>query len=233
MPSLHYTHLIWDFNGTILDDVDVCIQSANALLSSHSLPTLSSKEQYRALFGFPICDYYQRLGFDFSVTPYADLAVEWVRYYTDFCRYGVLYKGVFEALCAVWARGDMEQWVLSATELVMLKEQLSSLGIDSYFHGVLGLDNIHANSKTALALSWRDQHPEALPLMLGDTHHDAEVALAMGADCVLLTTGHQTREELEKQPCLFVADSATEALERLGIAGSLFPKSANEKENLQ
>ena len=40
-----------------------------------------------------------------------------------------------------------------------------------------------------------------------------QVAAAMGADCVLVTTGHQNRETLEKLPALFVADSAKAVLE--------------------
>ena len=59
------------------------------------------------------------------------------------------------------------------------------------------------------------EHPDAVPLMIGDTDHDAEVAAAMGVDCVLLSCGHQSREKLEKCRCLFVADSATETLERV------------------
>jgi len=39
-----------------------CIQSANALLERYDLPRLGSVEAYRALFGFPIIDYYRRLG---------------------------------------------------------------------------------------------------------------------------------------------------------------------------
>ena len=52
-----YTHIIWDFNGTIYDDVDACIKSANRLLGAHDLPLVTSVEQYRSLFGFPIQDY--------------------------------------------------------------------------------------------------------------------------------------------------------------------------------
>ena len=49
-----YTHLIWDFNGTVLNDVDVGVRAANALLVNHGLPPLPSTDAYRAVFGFPV-----------------------------------------------------------------------------------------------------------------------------------------------------------------------------------
>ncbi len=208
----HYTHLIWDFNGTILDDVDACIASANRLLLAHGLPTIPSKEEYRKLFGFPIIDYYRRLGFDFDKLPYADLAVEWVAYYLENSKHAPLCPDVEETLAAAKETGIC-QMILSATELNMLRGQVSSLGILPYFDRLLGLGNIQAFSKEEVGRRWREENPDARILMVGDTDHDAQVAAAIGADCVLLTTGHQNRETLERLPTLFVADSASAVLE--------------------
>ena len=59
------THVLWDFNGTILDDVEPCIKSINELLVGHGLKPLESVAEYQSVFGFPIKDYYERIGFDF------------------------------------------------------------------------------------------------------------------------------------------------------------------------
>ena len=48
MKKTEYTHIIWDFNGTIYDDVDACIKSANRLLGAYGLPLVTSVESYRA-----------------------------------------------------------------------------------------------------------------------------------------------------------------------------------------
>ncbi len=209
-----YDYLIWDFNGTILDDVDACITSANRLLVAHGLPAISSKEAYREAFGFPIIDYYRRLGFDFDKLSYDALAVEWVAYYLEHSKNSTLCRDVADVLAAAKARG-ISQWVLSATETQMLTGQIRDLGILPYFDGILGLDNINAYSKQEVGLAWRREHPDARVLMIGDTDHDAGVAAAMGIDCVLVTTGHQNRKTLERLSALFVADSATEVLELL------------------
>lgn len=214
MQQKHYTHLLWDFNGTLLNDVDACVRCANRLLTAHGLPPLSSVAAYRDVFGFPIIEYYRRLGLDLDRLPYTELAPEWVRYYLEEVVSSELYDGITETLTAVRALG-ISQWVLSATELQMLTQQLDTLGIRSYFDGILGLGNIHAYSKEEIALDWKRTHPDATVLMFGDTDHDAAVAAAIHADCVLLTTGHQPRARLENNRCLFVADSAAEALQRL------------------
>ena len=207
-----YTHIIWDFNGTILDDVQVSIESANRLLRSHGLPVIHTVEEYREKFGFPIIDYYRRMGFDFEVTPYDELAVEWVAYYLEEKKKASVFGDIPTVLQRLREKG-IAQIILSATETGMLEGQVRELGIRDYFDTLLGLSNIHAYSKEEIGRDWIVTHPEAVPLMIGDTDHDAKVADAMGIDCILLACGHQQRAHLETCKCLFVADSATEAME--------------------
>ena len=214
MKEKRYTHVIWDFNGTILDDVDASMKSADQLLAAHGLPTLASPEVYRDNFGFPVIDYYRRLGFDFEKIPYEVLAPEWVGYYLENARGAGICAGVREVLAEVRTRG-IPQLILSATECEMLRGQVKALGILSYFEELLGMGDIHAHSKEQIAVEWRRANPNAQVLMVGDTDHDAAVAAAMGADCVLLTTGHQSRARLEACKCLFVADSAADVLKLL------------------
>jgi phosphoglycolate phosphatase-like HAD superfamily hydrolase len=78
----------------------------------------------------------------------------------------------------------------------MLKGQICDLGLDGRFCRVLGLDNIHAGSKLALAKIWREEFPNHRALFIGDTDHDVETAEALGAECVLVCRGHQSKEYL-------------------------------------
>ena len=214
MKETVYTHIIWDFNGTIYNDVDACIQSANRLLGAYNLPLVTSVEQYRSLFGFPIQEYYARMGFDFEKTPFAILAPEWMGYYFEYSKDCTAYPDVPKVLDALHQKG-MEQWILSASEINMLREQLDKLGIASYFDGILGLDNIHAKSKKEIGVAWKNANPNIRALMIGDTDHDAEVAAAMGIDCVLVASGHQNRDKLEKCNCIAVVDTVKDILKLL------------------
>lgn len=191
-----YTHVIWDFNGTILDDLGACIESVNVLLQKHGVEKLPDVETYRRAFGFPVRDYYERIGFDFSKTPYEILAVEWVELYLEYTKEPILTSGVREFL-EHGKNAGVEQLVLSACEIEMLTTQLEQLGVKDYFTQIIGLSNIHAAGKGELAYAWRQANPDAKVLYIGDTVHDFEVATIMGADCALYTGGHHNRARLE------------------------------------
>ncbi len=193
-----YTHLVWDFNGTVLDDVRHGINCVNPMLEARGLPIIPDVDTYRELFGFPIDDYYRRLGFDFEKEDYDTvLAPEWVALYLAGEASCPANHGVAETIAAADALGVC-QIMLSASNLDQLKGQLARLGLSGAFSEVLGLDNIHARSKTHLATAWKAANPDARPLFLGDTEHDAAVAAAIGADCVLFTGGHQSRRKLSE-----------------------------------
>ena len=191
-----HTHLIWDFNGTILQDIDLAIGCTNTMLAARDLPVFTSLEVYREVFDFPIDEYYRRLGFDFEKEDYDTvLAPEWVAMYMEGESSCPLMDGVAEAISLVKTAG-VPQIILSATEQEMLMIQLERLGICGEFEEIIGLDNIHARSKKARALEWKERNPDARPLFVGDTLHDAAVAASIGADCVLYCGGHQSRSRL-------------------------------------
>jgi phosphoglycolate phosphatase len=191
-----YTHVIWDFNGTILDDVQLGIDCVNRMLARRGLPILADREAYHRVFGFPIEDYYRRVGFDFEREDYHSvLAPEWVALYLAGEGNCPIHPGVAETVTSIRRKG-LGQVILSASDLTQLTGQLSRLGLVDEFDEILGLDNIHAHGKTALAIAWKQRNPDAVPLFVGDTEHDADVAEAIGGDCILFAGGHQSRERL-------------------------------------
>jgi len=192
-----YDRVIWDFNGTILDDLMTGIESADELLIRYGLPPMKTVERYYEVFGFPIRDYYERLGFDFSKTDYSILAHEWVEIYLRRVKTAPIREGILETIAELSRRG-VQQTVLSMTECEMLRGQLTDLGLAASFDEVCGLDDIYANSKLALASAWRSRHPEERVLLVGDTSHDAESAKIIGCDCLLLSGGHESRDVLAR-----------------------------------
>lgn len=192
---MKYDYIIWDFNGTLLNDVGICVDCLNTLLKSHGMSE-KTEEEYKNIFTFPIKEYYRRAGFDFDVTDYDTLAHEWTDYYRSRADLE-LFDGAEQTLKTLANRG-LKQIIISASEKNTLFEQTKALGIDGYFSEMLGLDNIHARSKEATAKDWRKRHPKAKAIFIGDTTHDKDVADAIGADCLLIPNGHQTREILKK-----------------------------------
>ena len=192
---MEYTYCIWDFNGTLFDDVGASINAVNTLLRERGLPTLDSKKKYHEVFDFPIIDYYRRIGFDFDKEPYQVIAPIWVGLYLENSRSAGLFEDVIPALDFFQSR-HIKQSVLSASEKNMLTRQLKGLDIYDRFEEIMGIDNIYAESKIALAEKWRSEHPCERVLFIGDTTHDYETAKILGADCYLISAGHQPEHKL-------------------------------------
>ena len=70
--------VVWDWNGTLLNDVELNCAIMNRMLLERGKKPLPDLETYRRIFGFPIKGYYERAGFDFSREPYEDVADEYL-----------------------------------------------------------------------------------------------------------------------------------------------------------
>lgn len=206
---MKYSHIIWDFNGTILDDLIPCIDVLNIMLRERGLKSVD-KNVYLEVFGFPIKSYYEKLGFDFTKEDYGVMAIEWSGLYKTAAENSGVCEGVLDTL-EYFKKLGVPQYIISATEYEMLKEQINALGIGSYFEELLALKNFHAVSKVELGKSWAERIKPERMLFIGDTLHDFETADAMGAECVLIAAGHQSKERLSvcRVPVL---DSAAELI---------------------
>ncbi len=194
--------VLWDWNGTLLDDVQVCVDCLNRLLGEFGYPQQYDLAGYREVFGFPIQEYYARAGFDFSKDSFAILAARYMELYLPAAEACGLVPGANAALAAFRAQG-VPQVVLSASPLDTLRRQVAARGLTGSFSELLGLSDIYAKSKVQLGLDWMKTAgvDPARAVMLGDSLHDAEVAEALGVRCLLSAAGHQTRAALESTGC--------------------------------
>jgi phosphoglycolate phosphatase len=195
------THLLWDWNGTLLDDLDISVRVLNTMLTHHGLRPIG-RERYREVFCFPIYEYYRRVGFDFHQTPYGQLADEYWALYDPLSRTAPLMDGAREVLETLSKEGFV-QMILSASEREHLQSVVAHFGIDGYFCQTLGLDNIHAVSKVELGRLWMEESgvPPNQVLFIGDTAHDQETAQRMGVSCVLIPRGHYSLDRLTPLGC--------------------------------
>ncbi|MBR6427541.1 MAG: HAD hydrolase-like protein [Clostridia bacterium] len=182
-------NVIWDFNGTILDDVQLCVDCCNRLTAEYGLPPVGGADRYRELFCFPVIDYYRKLGFDFDRIPYEIPANHWVEFYLENEHTAPIREGVAETLEEIRRRGHF-QAVLSASEENMLRGQLERLGALDYFDEIYGRNDVYAGGKPELAGKWLLRHAGEESVLIGDTLHDAECAEIIGCHCVLVRGGH-------------------------------------------
>lgn len=193
-----YRHLIWDWNGTLLDDLDYSIGVMNAVLRRRNLPEMD-RRRYHEVFDFPVRDYYSRLGFDPARDPFETLGAEWIAGY-DAHRLDCALQPDARRVLATVRAASLSQSLLSAYRHETLLEIVDHFGLTQYFDRLAGLDNIYASSKAELGREQLRQlgRPAREILLVGDTLHDLEVARELGVDCVLVAAGHHPAEKLRR-----------------------------------
>jgi len=194
---MKYTHVIWDWNGTLLDDTDWCLTVINTLLADRNLPAVKNIDAYRDIFGFPVIDYYRRAGFDFDSEPFEIPAKEFIKlYHSDDSRFR-LFDGAAETLWAVKDMG-LKQIILSASELNNLRSKTALFDIERYLDDIIGISNIYAESKLKIGQAYISENNicGGKAVLIGDTVHDYEVASELGIDCLLIANGHQHKHTL-------------------------------------
>jgi phosphoglycolate phosphatase len=168
----------------------------NGMLKERSLP-LKTLDQYRELFDFPVKDYYIKLGYDFSREPFDEVGLEFIVRYNRRQHEAFLHSGVKPVLGKISGKGH-RQYILSAREQNELISETRLLGVYDFFTLIRGLDDHYAHGKTDVGLKLIDDigsTPESM-LFIGDTLHDAEVAAAIGVNCILIPHGHHSEHRL-------------------------------------
>lgn len=197
----NYRYIIWDWNGTLLDDVWLCVETINSLLREYGLAEVD-EEKYQENFDFPVRGYYEHLGFDFEKLSFEKIAVDFIeRYYARLneCK---MHPDAMGTL-GHFQQAGCRQSVLSATKQTQLEHCVDHFGLRGYFERLMGLDNHYAASKVdegKLLVADLDL-PRKDILYIGDTLHDHEVAEEMGVDCVLIAQGHHHADRLAQCGC--------------------------------
>jgi phosphoglycolate phosphatase len=197
-PALsHCRNIIWDWNGTLLNDLGVCVDSINLLLDRRNIPVLDV-DRYLDIFTFPVKDYYVKAGFDFSGETFETVAVEFMDHYLELVRKAGLHSGARGTL-KWFSESGREQIILSAMEHKELVKLVKENGIEEYFRHIFGIDDHLAHGKLALASTAikKTGFKKEETCLIGDTLHDAEVATELGINCLLIADGHQSEIRLK------------------------------------
>ena len=192
-----YDTIIWDWNGTLLDDLELSIKAVNILLKERDLPILTL-DRYKDIFGFPVINYYEKAGFDFSKEPFEIPARQYVKLYASGESDLKLFPDVIDTL-SFFKDNNYRQIVLSAMKEDNLRKMISNAGISHFFDGIFGIKDNYAREKVSIGKQVVENlnlNPEKC-LMIGDTLHDAEVAEQCGFDCILFSGGHVAKQRLE------------------------------------
>lgn len=190
--------IIWDWNGTLLNDTEACRNIINDLLHDRGIKPLS-KKKYKKIFTFPVKEYYIKAGFDFDKENFKTPADAFIKEYKKHLRCISLHKNV-ESILNGFKQKGLKQIIISAMKQDLLMESVGNKGIQHFFDRISGLKTHYATNKLKNA-NQIIKEMKLIPskcFLIGDTIHDHEVATALGSDCILIANGHQNIERLKK-----------------------------------
>ena len=198
--------IIWDWNGTLLNDVQVSLLSVNQELAARNLPQIT-EDYYRSHFDFPVKDFYEKLGINFSKDNFDKMSLRFLETYFRNLEQASLHQGVTETLSFLKEKG-VRQYVLSAMEQKRLEKMLTDYGIRHFFDRIQGLKDIYADGKLEAGkdLIAEEKIDPASSWMVGDTLHDLKVARILGIQCILFSGGHHSPQRLRAEHDLVTGD---------------------------
>lgn len=190
---MKYSCVIWDWNGTLADDVAVSLQAVNDSLKTRNMAPIDL-ETYHSYIDTPIIRFYEHL-FDLNQVPMETLSREFHAGYEAY--FTGLQKGA-EGLLKMLRDQKVLQVLLSSSNQQVILRDTEKLGAAGYFDAILGAEDYTAGSKVQRGIEFisRQPFPPEAAVMIGDSLHDFETARAMKTDCILFSGGHQAKKDL-------------------------------------
>ena len=182
-------HVVWDWNGTLLDDTQAALDTLNIMLARRGGRPIAM-DFYRDHFAFPVKPFYEAIGVRLGNEDWDALAREYHDIYAEQPK--KLNAEAIAALDYVRGRG-CRQSIVSALRQDMLDGITRELGVAEYMDFVYGVDNLDGRSKVErareLISAIQTTRPSQAFVFIGDSLHDKEVADAIGVRCVLCAQG--------------------------------------------
>jgi phosphoglycolate phosphatase-like HAD superfamily hydrolase len=208
------THIVWDWNGTLLHDIHAVLEATNAAFAETGLPSITL-ERYRELYCVPVPRFYERLmGRLPTDQEWEVMDALFHRHYWERAEDAGLTEGAAELLAARTSAGHTQS-LCSLAPHDMLVPLVRTHGIDRHFLRVDGSRGSGGSGKAAQMA----RHLAALgeveadrTVVIGDAVDDAFAAAHVGARAVLYTGGSHSRASLE-QAGVPVVDTLAEAVE--------------------
>ncbi len=194
---MKYKYIVWDWNGTLLNDIGASLASVNDMLVMRGKPPIDI-DFYKECIGVPIIKFYEKV-FDMEKEDYTIIIKQYNEGYLSHLKDFGLTDGAVEAL-KYFKENGAKQVIVSSSNNEQLSKNAEKYGVSEYFDAILGAGDYFAGSKIERAEEYlyKNNARKSEILVIGDLEHDAEMADTLGADCILLTSGHEHPERLKR-----------------------------------
>ncbi len=191
------THIIWDYNGTVVDDVDTSVAAVNEMLRRRGL-SQTDKLTYVNTLVMPLENYYKSVGIcNESINT---LSVEFQQLCNKYSKLSSIFEGVFDVITAA-RQLNITNILMSSLYNEYLISEVKRYKINDWFDEIIGMTDTSVKSKLSNAknyLASNKINPQNV-LFIGDLTSDAEMAKAVGADCILIPNGHNSKVRCQSQ----------------------------------
>lgn len=219
MGKNHVTHLVWDWNGTLLHDIDAVISATNASFQEIGLPPITL-ERYRDLYCVPVPRFYERLmGRLPTDEEWAVMDQAFHRHYWALAETAALAIGARQLLTE-WQEAGLTQSLCSLAPHEYLLPLVRTHGIERHFvrvDGRTGQSNTGKAEQMMRHIAALEGVPPQRMVVIGDALDDAVAARHVGARAVLYTGGSHSRTSLEAAgvPVVDTLEEAVREAERM------------------
>lgn len=198
MKKLNCEYLVFDFNGTLVDDIDICLFLLNKMLKEKGHNGNIDKDKYLSIFTFPIIEYYKEAGFEFPKDDFEGMAKVFDVDYRNYFSKLKLFDDVIEVL-SYFKKNNKKLILLSATKQSNLEMETKEKKIYDFFDEIIGIKDVYGASKIDEAKNYFSSLDIDMDnvVFIGDTIHDYEVSSILKGNCILVSRGHQSEERLK------------------------------------
>ena len=206
---MRYNTVIFDFDGTLLNTLTDLANAVNYAIGKHGYPTHPEKKIERMIGNGVNMLVARALPRGFDTPDYEAVMDDFRAHYSAHCSDNTApYGGIYELLHTLRERGV--KMAIATNKFQLAAEELRK----QFFDGEIGLivgdypgrARKPAPDSLLIAMETLGAKPEET-VYVGDTEVDMQTAAAAGVDCICVSWGYRTHEELITLGASAIADT--------------------------
>ncbi|MEP3479697.1 MAG: HAD-IA family hydrolase [Fuerstiella sp.] len=189
---MNYRLLIWDFDGTLVDSLEIALEVYRKLQASFDLPPIDDPEAVRDL---SLTQFLSQ--FEIPVRRVPFLFTAFLREFRSRLDSVTLHDGIRDVLQGLHAEG-VRHAVISSNSKANIQQCLKSHQLDGLFDFVIGTSRVHGKQRRITKALKSVRQSAKNVLYVGDEVRDVEACREIPLDVVAVEWGLNTAKALRE-----------------------------------